>query len=1052
MRTKQILTALALPALFAACTADDFESISNGAEQQRAALRKDLVLNFDGANTRFSAGAPDAAPNLVWEVGDTIGGAIIDQYAPGQSDEFPVVDYVSTNHPFVLGADGVWGIKHTMVEGHYLFYYPYNKNNHERGAVKYSIPVMQDLSDPETGEFNPKAAIERYNMAIGEQFLDKEDLNAGTMLLNLYSYARVKVTIDNHYAGGNVDKIVLEAANNEEFALNGQISNKKVAELFSDGDFDEVVKTKNATADFCLDGKETPKFYDEELNKGSKVIVAKFPANTALKVDGQNNKSIETYVVLPAANYGVMKVYMYMADGKVYDGEIAAFTANRNKIKGLEVMLDTAEKAPYVVTSEADWNRYVSLIKKGEEAKFTIAGEDFSLSNNAKYPTAEGASVNVAGNLKVSGNNVTMANVKAETITVLEGAKLNVNDQITAKEIINEGEVVLEKVVKNSVVTEIESVKEITNKGTLTVKEDAKADFTLNNEKGAKIENDGEITIDGYNKGEINNRARINTTGFTNESREYNAKGDKVINTPTINNAENANILAESGELTNKADIVNSGVLTCRNSEGTIVNGKDEKNNAAVLDSKSGAITYITGNGDGKVIVYSANTTNLTISGEKGIVEYTTSNAAETFKGSLVNTVIASKSLEIKETEAGGLKSLTFNGDATLKLGKKADGTFTASIKKLIVNGGKTTLGTDLTLETVTIVAKNAMVIIPEKLTMTITGDAIKNEGTILVGGKLVAENIQKGAEGNGRVEDNGGKGDVTWAKTDDDKNKEAYENAVAGVVNAWIENITMSGWNDLTAAALANGTWTGTDKWIVDAAGAFVEAYNAYFKTEISKATMKNAITERATDFEAAIEAAKATANRKVTETIKANIKDNGWLLDNGTVRAYMKKTADATLTAIVDATNGTMTAAFVDAVKEISEANAGSKAVWLSLQDFVEGDVVADMIPDYSYINVYETSDEYKAMKLWRSAGEEFKDEDWYKNDTELKKYPSDKANVTMMDMKKFFNKINMKDTTGDLLLGQQLAQYKAIAATVIGWNYDNTQIVALAAVENP
>ena len=165
MRTKHILTALAIPALFAACVADDFNEAVTGSDMaQRALLSEDFKLNFGGADTRFSAGDAGAPLEFSYEVGDAIGGAIIDQFDPTQTDpvkRFPIVPYVSTNHPFVLNAQGEWAIEHTMVEGNYLFYFPYNENNHARTAPVYSIPVMQDLSDKD-GKFDPKAAVEKY--------------------------------------------------------------------------------------------------------------------------------------------------------------------------------------------------------------------------------------------------------------------------------------------------------------------------------------------------------------------------------------------------------------------------------------------------------------------------------------------------------------------------------------------------------------------------------------------------------------------------------------------------------------------------------------------------------------------------------------------------------------------------------------------------------------------------------------------------------------------------------------------------------------------------
>ena len=78
MKTKHILTALALPAMLAACTAEDIVSESSSVQMDRAKLSENFVLKVgvDGVESRYDAngGAPK------FETGDKIGAALIDQY------------------------------------------------------------------------------------------------------------------------------------------------------------------------------------------------------------------------------------------------------------------------------------------------------------------------------------------------------------------------------------------------------------------------------------------------------------------------------------------------------------------------------------------------------------------------------------------------------------------------------------------------------------------------------------------------------------------------------------------------------------------------------------------------------------------------------------------------------------------------------------------------------------------------------------------------------------------------------------------------------------
>ena len=59
MKTKHILTAMVLPAMFAACTADDIEGLNNVQQPERAVLSENFSLNFGGVESRLTAGEPE---------------------------------------------------------------------------------------------------------------------------------------------------------------------------------------------------------------------------------------------------------------------------------------------------------------------------------------------------------------------------------------------------------------------------------------------------------------------------------------------------------------------------------------------------------------------------------------------------------------------------------------------------------------------------------------------------------------------------------------------------------------------------------------------------------------------------------------------------------------------------------------------------------------------------------------------------------------------------------------------------------------------------------
>ena len=838
MKTKHLLTALALPAIFAACTADDI--VTEGASQaQRVALNENFKLNFGGVESRLSAGKPGEAFKFDFEEGDLVGGAIIDQYTPSDNgileDDYTVVDYVSANQPFKFDGSN-WTIEHTMVEGKYLFYYPYNEANNSRGAAKYSVPVLQDLSDKTTGKFNPKAAIEKYSMAVGYQFLSKDNLSASVELIPIFSYARLVMKLDNSYPGGEIDKVVLASNDNNEFIVNGQIGNKtlegyydlkKTSEEFDWADYDE-------TTDFAFN-KTTSNIYDNKLDRTSPVIVGKVPAGTSMTKDAQNNHSFETYLVVPAQE-GLkdLTVYLYTTDGNIYSGEVATtFNGdfNRNTPKKVEVTLVKADVVPYVISTQSDWNASVDMMAKNEIAEFMIADADFALTNESKFPSTGAILVK---DIAVAGNNVTIANVAAETITVNEGAKLIADVTLVADKIINKGEVVFNEIPESRTAEEVEVpetywIEAIENEGILTINKDAvltwyetvytddeepvveaynEKGLLLTNKKEAVVTVAGTLSVYGTNEGTINNSGTIYVVkgdaagtekgvfGLENKAPETDTVDEElvVLNKPVINIAATGKLRAD-GTLTNNSLIVNEGILSCKNNEGKILNNgaATNKYTVAVVDAKAGSTTYITTNSaNGKVIVYSMLQEDLSIDTQSGDVEYT-ATADVVLDGSKVTNLIINKTTKITWSDATTYTSYALNylevtANATVEMvvptGKSK------TISEVNVTGGKLTLGSDLSVSTLK-VAEGASVSVPAAKTLTVatTGGVLTNEGTISVVGTLTAEGIL--AADAGDVEDNG-KGTLNWKKTAGqvaiDNAKAAYEAELLKALKEWID------------------------------------------------------------------------------------------------------------------------------------------------------------------------------------------------------------------------------------------------------------------------
>ena len=150
MRTKHLLTAMMLPALFAACTNDDFESLNQSVPSvDGRALVGNVTLNVNaGVDTRLASDGK----NYTWEAGDEIGACLMDvlqtnnYHLPNTtwSDWFALTDYIQTNYKFTRGEgeNAEWTTEAKLCEGNYFFAYPYDANQGLRRAYAFSAAAQ----------------------------------------------------------------------------------------------------------------------------------------------------------------------------------------------------------------------------------------------------------------------------------------------------------------------------------------------------------------------------------------------------------------------------------------------------------------------------------------------------------------------------------------------------------------------------------------------------------------------------------------------------------------------------------------------------------------------------------------------------------------------------------------------------------------------------------------------------------------------------------------------------------------------------------------------
>lgn len=1105
MRTRHILTALALPALFAACTADEFETVNQntGLQEERAKVAENFTLLTSGIQTRYSVEG-GAGISFNFEKGDQIGAAIIDKYNPNNPDEpekFDVIYSLAGNNPFEFQGNDEWTSNTQLGIGHYLFVYPYNKADNNRAAVAYELPVIQELG---AGADGLNAAIEKGNKAVAAAVLHEGEESVDISLKNLFTYPKLTINFDNGENVTTVSQIVLRSNYDEkDFIVKGGFNHKVLAAMFDPNEdnkeylkdtyYKDWDKTGEAyvdwenkegtvdTYDFLIgtsktdvdgDSEDESLYVPFEEGRTSDYIIVKFPEGTKVQpAANTNNKYVEARIMMPSiANFETLTAGVKDANGKwtteptytlfvytdngVYStpftkssfsfkettsDEAIKTALQRNKSNTLTLKALTSankgEDAGTIVTTLADWNNLVAKFgKTKQDQDVIIVGDDFAFDATAEWPETctftINADVNVEG--EVAFENVTVDG----TINVKKGATLTVNNTLSDKDaetkIVNEGTVVIAAEydqnyyeTKNKAKVAYDGIDFIANKGTLTVNEKANAKFALTNIENAVVNNNGAIevsdgekvnpTYEGGNHGTINNNGIMRTTGFTNQKVKKNNAGTAIEYIPVINNAKGGQILAESGDFINYASLVNEGELTCKDKSGNIYNngavvtygtGENKKEYYPILDSKEGALTYITGNATGAIIkVYSDDPEMVTIGknneGNNGWVVYEAKDEESVnTKESCVNVIVANGDLTIENESK--LDALVTNAEGTLTWGDaKATDETAPVVKSLNIKEGTLTLATLAEELTITIsekltVAEGAQMTVPENESFEFGGQpgGYSNEGTILVGGSFKAGNVQRGDDDVRSYGDS----EIVWAPSAADDAKEEYQKTLDKMVQAFILSGSKDSWSVITtgtgslwesgnwdknASSKTNLTAGTTYGELVDAA---YEAYKEWAAADEKITSYKNSNEWLTKEFR--VENTNTYGmTKKILEDYqgygKNNMKDaflavkegNSWLGSNST---FYKEKKDAKFADITDGTN-TIAKKFAEAMvteggnavnfatDEDTDLKAvHNKAIQLSLKAATAGDVQESWIPDYSWIELFEGSKhhEYEVM----------------------------------------------------------------------------------------
>lgn len=247
MKTKYLISALALPALLAACVNDDFETQKQDAPAIESDLLKgratgDLLISAvksptgEGASTRVDGELTDVnGIDWYWQPGDKLGAVVVDYFGDNydqivNADEKE--DYVITNYPYEANIQtpatgATFSTPTAVVEGAYFFYNQYDGQNTSRRKIEHKLSQYITV----------KAGVENglkqvgTDKVVGQNFFispiakvavaDGEALETPISLQSLYTVLNFKLTADveDQYLnrGFSVNKIELETSDGSDF-------------------------------------------------------------------------------------------------------------------------------------------------------------------------------------------------------------------------------------------------------------------------------------------------------------------------------------------------------------------------------------------------------------------------------------------------------------------------------------------------------------------------------------------------------------------------------------------------------------------------------------------------------------------------------------------------------------------------------------------------------------------------------------------------------------------------------------------------------------------
>lgn len=143
MKTKLFLAALTIPAIFAACSQDEFVNNDTAKEVVGTPLGENLVFSVNkgtDVDTRLSQSG--------WQADDIVGMAwMTDDVNNESSPSIELGDKAYANHPLYYTSGAAFQSKTMMYVGSYIAYYPYNEDLKSIAELTFDVAAEQTYKD-----------------------------------------------------------------------------------------------------------------------------------------------------------------------------------------------------------------------------------------------------------------------------------------------------------------------------------------------------------------------------------------------------------------------------------------------------------------------------------------------------------------------------------------------------------------------------------------------------------------------------------------------------------------------------------------------------------------------------------------------------------------------------------------------------------------------------------------------------------------------------------------------------------------------------------------